>query len=98
MSQSKQTQEQPTEPINPEDQEPRRLGDVLGLSDAPPEVEIPRATEGRSHSPADIDVRTPPAEFDELRRRKGVTGIDIRAGGPVTDVAPDPPRAVNRDE
>jgi hypothetical protein len=38
--------------IQKQDTEPERQGDVLGLSDASPAVEIPRATDDRSGNPA----------------------------------------------
>jgi hypothetical protein len=71
-----------------EEQEPSRTGDVLGLSDAPPEVEIPRATEDRSGHPAGIEVRTPASGTGDLRRGKGATGMEMGAGGSGTDVEP----------
>jgi hypothetical protein len=44
--------------IQKQDTEPERQGDVLGLSDASPAVEIPRATDDRSGNPAGIEVRS----------------------------------------
>ena len=75
-----------------ETQEPNRLGDVLGLSDAPPEVDIPRATQDRGGHPAGIEVRTPTTGTSELQRGKGATGIQMGAGGSGTDIEPTPPR------
>lgn len=58
-----------------QDTEPEREGDILGLSDASPAVEIPRATEDRGGNPAGIEVRVPTTGTSELRQTDGVTGI-----------------------
>jgi hypothetical protein len=55
--------------------EPERKGDVLGLSDASPDVEIPRATDDRGGNPAGIEVRTPTTGTSELRQTDGATGV-----------------------
>jgi hypothetical protein len=69
------------------DAEPERLGDVLGISDTSPDVEIPRATTDRSGNPAGIDVRQHATGTGELRRNKGATGIDMGGAGSGTDRA-----------
>jgi hypothetical protein len=66
--------------------EPARHGDVLGISDADPSVEIPAATSDRGGNPVGIEVRGPATGTGDLRRTKGVTGIDMGAGGSGTDV------------
>jgi hypothetical protein len=66
-----------------EETEPERKGDVLGLSDASPAVEIPRATDDRSGNPAGIEVRAPATGTGDLRQTKGATGG--------TDIVPDDP-------
>jgi hypothetical protein len=81
-----------------DEKEPNRLGDVLGLSDAPPDVDIPRATTDRSGSPEGIDVRTPTTGTGDLRRGKGATGIDMGAGGSDTDIEPTRPRSATDPE
>lgn len=71
-----------------EDHEPARHGDILGVTDADPDVEIPRATEDRSGNPKGIDVREHASGIGELKRTKGATGIDMGAGGTGTGVKP----------
>jgi hypothetical protein len=77
--------------------EPERLGDVLGLSDASPAVEIPRATDDRGGNPAGIEVREPASGTGELHRGKGVTGIQMGGAGEGTDIAPDAKRPAQRE-
>jgi hypothetical protein len=79
-------------------EEPSRPGDVLGLSDAPPEVEIPRATTDRGGNPAGIEVRTPASGIGDLRPGKGATGIQMGAGGSGVDLEPDEPRPSHRQD
>jgi BRCT domain type II-containing protein len=68
---------------------PEHEGDILGLSDASPAVEIPRATEDRGGHPAGIEVRSPTTGTSELKQTKGATGIDMGAAGSGTDLDPD---------
>jgi hypothetical protein len=85
--------------IQKQETEPERQGDVLGLSDASPAVEIPRATDDRSGNPAGIEVRTPTSGTSELQQTKGATGVQMGAAGSGTDVQPDDlkPAATRRD-
>ena len=69
--------------------EPERQGDVLGLSDASPAVEIPQATDDHSGSPAGIEVRVPTTGTSELQQTKGATGIQMGAAGSGTDIEPE---------
>jgi hypothetical protein len=77
--------------------EPERLGDVLGLSDASPAVESPRATDDRGGNPAGIDVREPATGFGDLTRGKGATGALLGGGESGTDLKPEPKRPSQRD-
>ena len=72
----------------PEDYEPERHGDVLGITDADPNVEIPRATQDRGGNPKGIEVRDHASGIVELKQTKGATGIDMGAGGKGTGVKP----------
>jgi hypothetical protein len=85
--------------IQKQEPEPERQGDVLGLSDASPAVEIPRATDDHSGNPAGIEVRIPTSGTSELRQTKGATGIQMGAAGSGTDIQPDDlePAATRRD-
>jgi|SRR5688572_1285012 hypothetical protein len=85
--------------IQKQDSEPERQGDVLGLSDASPAVEIPRATDDRSGNPAGIEVRSPATGTGDRKQTKGATGIQMGAAGSGTDVDPDDlkPTATRRD-
>jgi hypothetical protein len=82
-----------------QDTEPERQGDVLGLSDASPAVEIPRATDDRSGNPEGIEVRQPTTGTADLKQTKGATGIQLGAAGSGTDVQQDDlrPAATRRD-
>jgi hypothetical protein len=71
-----------------EDSEPARHGDILGITDADPNVEIPRATEDRSGNPKGIDVRGHASGIGHLKQTKGATAIDMGAGGTGTGVKP----------
>jgi hypothetical protein len=69
-----------------DDKTPKHEGDVLGLSDADPSVEIPHPphrgdSSGRSTEP-------PPRRSSALGQSKGATGIDMGAGGTGTDIEP----------
>jgi hypothetical protein len=75
--------------IQKQDTEPERQGDVLGLSDASPAVEIPRATDDRSGNPAGIEVRSPATGTGDLKQTKGATGIQMGAAGSGTDIQPE---------
>ena len=78
---------------------PAREGDILGLSDAPPDVEIPRATTDRGGNPQGIEVGQPATGFGDVRRSSGATGIDMGHGGQGTQVSSRPSRpAANPDE
>jgi len=77
--------------------EPERLGDVLGLSDASPDVEIPRATNDRSGNPAGIEVREPTTGTADLTRGKGATGMLLGGGESGTDLQPEPKRPAQRE-
>ena len=79
------------------DDRPLREGDVLGVSDAPPDVEIPRATTDRGGHPAGIEVRERTSGNSELRQTPGATGIDMGAGGTGTDIEPPSRRPAARD-
>ena len=70
------------------DVEPARHGDIIGVTDADPNVEIPRATEDRGGNPTGIEVREHASGIGELKRTKGATGIDMGAGGTGTGVKP----------
>jgi hypothetical protein len=64
-----------------EDYEPAREGDVLGLSDADPNVAIPRATTDRSGNPKGIDVDTDAGTTDLHRNEGGAVGVDLGGAG-----------------
>jgi hypothetical protein len=71
---------------------PERQGDILGLSDVTPDVEIPRATTDRGGHPAGIEVRSPTTGTSELKQGKGATGVQMGAAGSGSDVDQDQPR------
>lgn len=65
----------------------KHAGDILGLSDAPPDVEIPRATTDRGGHPQGIDVRDHATGIGDLHQSSGATGIDMGHAGAGTDVS-----------
>jgi hypothetical protein len=67
-----------------DDETAKRPGDVLGLSDADPSVEIPRATDDRS--PSHVSDEPATRRRSALQRTPGATGIDMGAGGTGTDI------------
>lgn len=77
-----------TEKAQAEDHEPARHGDILGITDADPNVEIPRATEDRSGNPKGIEVRGHATGIGHLKQSKGATAIDMGAGGKGSGVKP----------
>lgn len=64
----------------------KHAGDILGLSDAPPDVEIPRATTDHGGHPQGIDVRDHATGIGDLHQGPGATGIDMGYGGEGTAV------------
>jgi hypothetical protein len=78
----------PSERDRADEQNPKRQGDVLGISDADPAVEIPRATTDRGGNPAGIEIGPVSSPMGGLKRSKGATGIDMGSGGTGTDVEP----------
>lgn len=70
------------------DEEPARHGDILGVTDADPDVEIPRATTDRGGNPKGIEVGERATGIGEAKPGKGATGIDMGAGGKGTGVKP----------
>ena len=71
---------------------PRHSGDVLGLGDARPDVEIPRATEDRGGHPEGIDVRGHATGIGDLHQGPGATGIDMGHAGEGTQISSEPKR------
>jgi hypothetical protein len=77
-----------------EDHRPAHGGDILGLGDAPPEVEIPRATTDRGGHPQGIEVGHRATGIGDVPQSSGATGIDMGGGGEGTDVSSRPRRPV----
>jgi len=67
----------------------KRQGDVLGISDADPDVDIPQATNDHGGHPKGIEVRRPATGIGDLQRSKGATGADMGAAGEDTAIASD---------
>ena len=65
----------------------KHAGDILGLSDAPPEVEIPRATNDHGGHPQGIEVRGHATGIGDLHQGSGATGIDMGYAGEGTNVS-----------
>ena len=87
-NQRRQTTIPPTNADRADEKTPARQGDILGISDADPAVEIPRATTDRGGNPAGIEIGPASSPMGGLRRSKGATGIDMGSGGTGTDVEP----------
>ncbi len=71
-----------------DEKQPARQGDILGISDADPAVEIPRATTDRGGNPEGIEIGPAASPMGGLRRTKGATGIDMGSGGTGTGIEP----------
>jgi hypothetical protein len=77
-----------------EGDEPQREGDVLGISDAKPNVGEPRRARSGGRSPSGIEVRDRATGIGDVPRRDGASGTDMGAGGEGTDIRPpEPPRS-----
>ena len=70
--------------------ERKHEGDILGISDANPDVHIP--VKGGSDSVEGIEVRDRATGIGDVPQRSGATGIDMGAGGEGTDIATHPSR------
>jgi hypothetical protein len=84
-----------------DERRPKQEGDVLGISDADPDVEIPRATDDRGGHPKGIDVRRRAPGIGDVQQGKGATGMDMGAGGGDTYITSDserPRSTEDRDE
>lgn len=105
MAEQRRPEEEPRDPLEQDpdrlddtaddveaNDEGRHLGDVLGLSDAPPDVEIPRATQDRGGHPKGIELGRERRATGELPRIGGPTGASMGAGGSGTDIEPDQSR------
>jgi hypothetical protein len=73
------------EAIAKSDPTPERAGDILGLSDASPAVDIPQASRDHGGNPAGIEVRSPTTGTSELRQTGGATGVQLGAGELASD-------------
>jgi hypothetical protein len=65
----------------------KHAGDILGLSDAPPDIEIPRATSDHGGHPQGIEVREHATGIGDLHQSSGATGIDMGHAGEGTNVS-----------
>jgi hypothetical protein len=74
------------------DQTPHHKGDVIGISDADPNVDIAKPMNRGSGHPKGIDVRDPASGMGDVHRGSGATGIDMGGSGEGTDVDPDSSR------
>lgn len=80
-----------------ETKKPAHEGDILGLGDASPDVEIPRATSDHGGHPQGIDVREPATGIGDVRQSSGATGIDMGHGGEGTNISARPRRPATAD-
>lgn len=70
-------------------EKPAHEGDILGISDADPDVSIPtpHLKPGGGH-PEGIEVRDHATGIGDLSQTPGATGIDMGGGGEGTDISP----------
>lgn len=82
---------------NPEG--PAHEGDVLGLGDANPNVDIPANIKPGGGRPQGIDVRDRATGIGDIEQTSGATGIDMGHAGEGTGVSSEPkrPRAATPD-
>jgi hypothetical protein len=78
--------------VRRDDDEPEREGDVLGISDAKPNVGEPRRARSGGRRPSGIEVRDRATGIGDVPQRDGASGVDMGAGGEGTDVRPESPR------
>ncbi len=71
-----------------EDYEPEHEGDVLGLGDAVPDVDIPQHVKPGGGPPRGLDVRDHATGIGDISQTPGAVGIDMGGGGEGTDVSP----------
>ena len=73
------------------DAEPQRAsdreGDILGISDADPHVQIPKPAKKGSGHAIGLDVRGPATGLADLKPGKGATAIDMGGGGEGNDIS-----------
>lgn len=60
---------------------PTREGDVLGISDSPPEPGVPGVVNRGGGHPQGIEVRRPATGIGDVSQHSGATGIDMGGGG-----------------
>ena len=65
-------------------------GDVLGISDAPPDVTLPFKGSRGGRRPQGIEVGAPVTGIGDVRQGTGATGVDL-GGGEGVDVHPEVP-------
>jgi hypothetical protein len=83
------------------DRKPDHAGDILGISDADPQVGIDAPVTRGSGHPKGIDVREPASGIGDVHRGSGATGIDMGGAGEGTDIDQDssrPHSAENQEE
>lgn len=61
--------------------QPEREGDVLGISDADPNVQIPKPADKGSGHVRGIEVGHPATGIGDVPQSSGATGIDMGSGG-----------------
>jgi hypothetical protein len=61
-------------------------GDVLGISDAPPNRGEPHSTPGGGRRPSGIEARVRATGIGDVPQRHGASGIDMGGAGEGTDV------------
>ena len=74
-----------------------REGDILGISDADPSVQLPVTGRRDGRRPAGIEVTTPATGIGDVPQRSGATGADL-GGGEGAPVTPDMPDVEERPE
>jgi hypothetical protein len=67
---------------------PAREGDILGISDARPDVSIPTHIKPGGGHPEGIEVRDHATGIGDISQTPGATGIDMGGGGEGTDISP----------
>ncbi len=72
-------------------------GDILGISDADPSVQLPVTGRRDGRHPDGIEVVTPATGIGDVPQRSGASGADL-GGGEGADVTPDMPDVEEKPE
>lgn len=80
-----------------DEKQTRHEGDILGISDADPSVQLPVTGRRGGRRPSGIEVGAPATGIGDVPQRSGASGADL-GGGEGTDVTPEMPDVEEKPE